>query len=283
MSRFTRRALYKVSPPGLTSASGSSSSSTAAHGVGRRIPVGDGKQQLGHVLAVGGARRQAAESDLGAGRQRDRGDAHRGLARAARAHRAHGDLGDAPGQRARPQPGQRQEPVGRGRQRPVAVDPFGPDVVHVGHGGRRGQPPVRLQAGVLGRHVVLGQVRVARDVERHGGRRRPGLAPGLGHRLGHQLHVEVVAHRGDVARLVRAQQVAGPPDLQVAHGDLEARAELGVLADGLAGARRPARTGRGRPGGRGRRRPAGRCGPPGPGSGAAVPGRAGRHGRRSAC
>ena len=39
MSRFTRRALYKVSPPDPTSASGISSSSRLAHGVGRGIPV----------------------------------------------------------------------------------------------------------------------------------------------------------------------------------------------------------------------------------------------------
>ena len=31
--------------------------------------------------------------------------------------------------------------------------------------------------------------------------------------------------------LVRAEEVAGPADLQVAHGDLEAGAQLGVLAD----------------------------------------------------
>ncbi len=55
----------------------------------------------------------------------------------------------------------------------------------------------------------------------------------LGHRLAHHLHVEVVADGRDVARLVGAQQVARTPDLEVAHGDLEARPELGVLADGL--------------------------------------------------
>ncbi len=59
-----------------------------------------------------------------------------------------------------------------------------------------------------------------------------GLALHLGHGLGHELHIEVVAHRGDVAGLVLAQQVARPPDLEVAHGDLEPGPELGLLADG---------------------------------------------------
>ena len=35
-----------------------------------------------------------------------------------------------------------------------------------------------------------------------------------------------------MAGLVGPEQVARAPDLEVAHGDLEARAELGVLADG---------------------------------------------------
>ncbi len=60
----------------------------------------------------------------------------------------------------------------------------------------------------------------------------PGLALQLGHRLGHHLDVEVVADGGDVAGLVAPEQVAGPADLQVAQGDLEARAQLGVVPDG---------------------------------------------------
>ena len=55
----------------------------------------------------------------------------------------------------------------------------------------------------------------------------------LGDRLGHQLAVQVVADRSDVPALAGAQQVAGAADLEVAHRDLEARAQLGGLADGL--------------------------------------------------
>ena len=59
------------------------------------------------------------------------------------------------------------------------------------------------------------------------------LALHLGDRLGHHLAVQVVADRGDVTGLCLAEQVAGTADLEVAHGDLEARAELGRLADRL--------------------------------------------------
>jgi hypothetical protein len=45
--------------------------------------------------------------------------------------------------------------------------------------------------------------------------------------LGDHLHVQVVAHGGDVAALAGAQQVAGAADLQVLHGDAKARAQLG--------------------------------------------------------
>src|SRR5439155_20851917 len=59
------------------------------------------------------------------------------------------------------------------------------------------------------------------------------LALQLRHRFTHHLDVEVVADGSDVTRLALAEEVAGPPDLEVAHGDLEPRTELGGLADRL--------------------------------------------------
>src|SRR6185436_20691375 len=47
------------------------------------------------------------------------------------------------------------------------------------------------------------------------------------------LDVEVEADRRDVTRLLRAEQAARAADLEVAHRDLEAGAEIGELADGL--------------------------------------------------
>ena len=103
----------------------------------------------------------------------------------------------------------------------------------------------------------MGRLASSGQVELDLGRLAHRLALQLGHRLGDHLAVEVVADRGDVAGLAGAEQVAGAADLEVAHGDLEARAQLGGLADrlqplvGLLGQRAVAA------GRRGRRRPAG--------------------------
>ncbi len=52
-------------------------------------------------------------------------------------------------------------------------------------------------------------------------------------RLGDELAVQVEADRGDVPALRAAEQVARTADLEVAHRELEARAEVGELADRL--------------------------------------------------
>ena len=52
------------------------------------------------------------------------------------------------------------------------------------------------------------------------------LAAQLLHRLLHHLRVELEADRGDVPRLLLAEQVAGAADLEVVRGELEAAAEL---------------------------------------------------------
>ena len=55
----------------------------------------------------------------------------------------------------------------------------------------------------------------------------------LPHGVFQQLAVQLVADGGDVAALLRAEDVAGPADFQVAQGDLEAGAQLGELLDRL--------------------------------------------------
>ena len=59
------------------------------------------------------------------------------------------------------------------------------------------------------------------------------LAGELTDRLGDHLDVEVEADRGDVTRLLGAEQVARAADLEVAHRDLETGTEVGELADRL--------------------------------------------------
>ena len=72
-----------------------------------------------------------------------------------------------------------------------------------------------------------------RQVDLHLGRVLAHLAGELADRFGHHLDVEVEADRGDVTRLLGAEQVARAADLEVAHRDLETRTEIGELADRL--------------------------------------------------
>ena len=74
---------------------------------------------------------------------------------------------------------------------------------------------------------------VDRQVEHHLERLDRLLALQLADRLGHELAVEVEPHGRDVTALRAAEQVARAADLEVAHGELEAGAEVGVLADRL--------------------------------------------------
>jgi hypothetical protein len=53
----------------------------------------------------------------------------------------------------------------------------------------------------------------------------------LGHRLHEHLREQIEADRRDVAVLLGAEKAAGPPDLEVAHGDLDAATKLVVLLD----------------------------------------------------
>ena len=66
---------------------------------------------------------------------------------------------------------------------------------------------------------------------RTGPHRGAGLAGELGHGLVEHLDVELEAERRDVAGLLGAEQVAGAADLEVAHRDLEAGAELRVVGE----------------------------------------------------
>ena len=60
---------------------------------------------------------------------------------------------------------------------------------------------------------------------------RAALTRELGDGLAEHLDVELEPERGDVAGLLRAEQVAGAADLEVAHRDREAGAELGVVGE----------------------------------------------------
>ena len=81
--------------------------------------------------------------------------------------------------------------------------------------------------------VVLRDVGGRAEVD-HGRRQRLDLLVlHLVHGVGQHLAVHLVADGRDVAGLLGAEDVARPADLQVAHGDPEARAEVRVFLDGL--------------------------------------------------
>src|SRR5205823_1732096 len=72
-----------------------------------------------------------------------------------------------------------------------------------------------------------GQVQVDLQVSPH------RLLPKMAHGVFQQLAIHLVADRGDVATLLRAQDVAGSADLQVAQGNLETCPQLGEFLDRL--------------------------------------------------
>ena len=78
---------------------------------------------------------------------------------------------------------------------------------------------------------VGGHVRVDARIHPDRSRGDATLARELGDGLGEQLDVQLEPERGDVARLLVAEQVAGAANLEVAHRDREARAELGVVGE----------------------------------------------------
>ena len=78
------------------------------------------------------------------------------------------------------------------------------------------------------RQVLLGQEVVGRQVNAHARRLHAGvvIAARLGHRLAQHLRKQVKAHARQVAVLLGAHKRAGAADLQVAHGDAHAAAQV---------------------------------------------------------
>src|SRR5438270_107816 len=89
----------------------------------------------------------------------------------------------------------------------------------------------RPDAESLRGDVLLGDVRVDPRVDPDRTHRDPPLALELGNGLVQELDVELEADCRDVARLLRPEQLAGAADLEVAHRDREAGAELGVVGE----------------------------------------------------
>ena len=84
----------------------------------------------------------------------------------------------------------------------------------------------------LGLDVRRGHVCVDASVDAHRLHGDARLVRELGDRLVQHLDVELAAERRDVTGLLRAQEVAGAADLEVAHRDLEACSITGMVGQG---------------------------------------------------
>ena len=83
----------------------------------------------------------------------------------------------------------------------------------------------------LGLDVGGRDVRVDARIHPHGADGDACLPGELRDGLVQHLDVELEAERGDVPRLLGAEQIARTADLQVAHGDLEPGPELRVVGE----------------------------------------------------
>ncbi len=144
-----------------------------------------------------------------------------------------GDVGEPGLAGAHPEAGDVDQVLRRQRQLAVAVHELGEHLIDRLVGDRRGELPVCLEAQPFARHVVVRQVRVDRQLDLHFRGLLLGLAAVFRDGLADQADVEVEADALDMAGLFAAQQVAGPADLKVLHGQLHAGAKLVVGGNGL--------------------------------------------------
>ena len=101
------------------------------------------------------------------------------------------------------------------------------DVVRLGLGADEGDAAVDVHAPLGAFDVRFGDIRADGEIGGALGVHRRRLAALLHDRLLEQLQVHIVPHVDQVARLLRAEQIARAAYLKVTHGDAEARVELG--------------------------------------------------------
>ena len=124
--------------------------------------------------------------------------------------------------------------VDRGFRRVAeTVAEFVEDVLPVIFRFNEGNLLIKLHAVPLGGNITLGEVGIDFQIDLCLERRCPLFAALVKDCLFQQADVEVVTDRLDVPVLARAEQVSGTADLHIAEGNTEARAELGVFAEGL--------------------------------------------------
>ena len=119
------------------------------------------------------------------------------------------------------------------RQRPVALLEVVPERVDIGELGGCSEPAIGEHALVHLGHVLLREVEIGREVDGDlGDFHLCRLAARLGHCLAQHLGEEIEAHAREVAVLLGAHERAGATNLEVAHGNAHAAAQVLVLVDG---------------------------------------------------
>ena len=115
------------------------------------------------------------------------------------------------------------------RQNAESVRKFVGDIVGISLCFDRCDSFVKRHSLRLVRNVFFGNKCVEIERYRAVGTRLHRFSALFKHRFVQKLYIEVVTYRVEVSVLFRAKQIAGAAQFKVAHGDTEARAELGVL------------------------------------------------------
>ena len=104
-----------------------------------------------------------------------------------------------------------------------AVDQLVDDIVGILLGTDGSHAAVEVHPLLGGGNVTLVDIGLDGEITEAFGLLDPLLALGLQYGVLQELEIHVIADAEHMARLFGAQQVARPPDFQVAHGDFEAR------------------------------------------------------------
>src|SRR5262245_15502647 len=119
-----------------------------------------------------------------------------------------------------------QKAVDQRRNRPIALAQLGGEVVQLGRAAHGGEAAIEHQALMLVGDVAVGDVRRETELDLGLHLDVAPLAAQLLHRLFHHLRVELEADRGDVARLLLAEQVAGAANLEIVRRQPKSAAQV---------------------------------------------------------
>ncbi len=149
--------------------------------------------------------------------------------------------GQLPARRQESQLRQAQQPFDRLRDGTKAVTQFLAEVFKPLQPANARQAAINFNLLFLARHIITRQNSRPGQIDGHFEVRLDGHVLQAAHRIFQKMAIQLVADGSNMPALLNAENIAGPPDFQVAHGNLEARPELGELFNRLeatAGIRR---------------------------------------------